>query len=116
VADHYRDIGDHERAITILSSLEALLSGEGDEQKLKTKVRTRLKLLEKATAAEQGQDDFLKLALDRARQAVADMHPQEARKICQSIVNLYADDPDAEEAVKAAHEILDSQKAYDDAE
>lgn len=116
VADHYRDIGDHDRAITILSSLESLLSDEGDEQKLKAKVRLRLKLLEKATTAETGQGDFLKLSLDRARQAVADKQPQEARKICQSIINLYADDPDAAEAVQEAQAILVSQRAYDDGE
>ncbi|MCH5376715.1 MAG: serine/threonine protein kinase, partial [Planctomycetes bacterium] len=108
VSDHYREIGDYERSLTILQSLETLLSEQGDEGSLKKRIQIKIKQVEKAIPQADGLDSFLERSLARAQQSLENQKPEEAKKICQSIVSLYADDPGATRAVDEARKMLES--------
>jgi serine/threonine-protein kinase len=102
VADHYEEIGEYERALTILQSLETLLSEEGDEAGLKKRVQLKIKQVEKEIPETDGLESFLERSLARARRALEKQKPDEAQKIYQSIINLYGKNPDASRAVEEA--------------
>ena len=110
-ADYYREIGNYEKAWEILANLNELLPNDEEYSGLKAKINVRLKQIEKASVDGESLTMFLERALARAEQAAEDGNPREAIGICDAILVLYQNNPEAESAVAEARQIKTSQTA-----
>lgn len=104
-ADYYREIGQYDEAWTILTNLDLLLSDDEDNDGLKAKINVRMKQIENLSVNGESRTAFLERSLARAEDAIANEEPLEALSICDAIIQLYENDPDAEQAVREAEQL-----------
>ncbi|HSG71066.1 MAG TPA: hypothetical protein VLA12_11660, partial [Planctomycetaceae bacterium] len=109
LAEHYRSVGDIDRALAILESLDGLLEGNPQQDRLQIKIEEQLRTLRELRTEGHGLEDFLEQALDRARAASDSGDTETAIRICRSIVVLYGQNEHAASYVKTAQEFLDNR-------
>ncbi|HUG19949.1 MAG TPA: serine/threonine-protein kinase [Planctomycetaceae bacterium] len=110
LAEHYRSVGDIDRALAILESLDGLLEGNPQQDRLQIRIEEQLRTLRELRTAAHGLQDFLEQALDRARAASDSGDAETATRICRSIVVLYGQNEHAASYVKTAQEFLDRRQ------
>lgn len=106
IARHYQQIGDPGLAESRLRSLQTLLEGN-PEMSRQHELTTRM--LDKLHAEQNSPEvrfQFLATALKRAADHQAADRLDDARRIWQAVIDLYASDPEAEEYVREAHQKL----------
>ena len=90
------------RAEKTLRALKFLIAGDPIQQPLADFADQLLAELEGDSTSADGRRKFLDDTLARAEKLAADGKTAEARAICQSLIELYADDPLAASQVAAA--------------
>lgn len=107
LAQHYRQIGDAGRAEKTLRALKALIAGDPEQQALADFADQLLAELNGDSSASEARKKFLDASLARAEKFAAEGKAAEARAGCQSLIELYADDPLAASHVRTARALLE---------
>lgn len=106
LADYHRRVGELDRARQILVALRELLPDDAEHKQLRSRIATRLKLLDESRREQSDWKAWLASSLQRAAGAAKNGRAEEARRICLSIVTLYGEDPAAKEYVRQARALL----------
>jgi serine/threonine-protein kinase len=108
LALHYRQVGDLRRTERILVALKALLAGDEVQAKLRNIVVETLEDVRKQLSSADDRNQMLETALDRAAKLARDGSLAEAREIWNGVIDLYGDDPSAQEYIfRAAHALTE---------
>jgi serine/threonine-protein kinase len=107
LALHCRQTGDLARAERTLSALRALLSGDEKQSKMYDYAGALLDELHRERAKSEDRAGLLESSLARATALVDDGKIDQAREIWGGILELYADDPEADDAVRAARAAIE---------
>jgi len=102
LAREYKRLGDRSRAVRILESVLDLTGGQPGWESEAEVARELLKEWRQESAGEPSEATLATAALERARQAQQGGRIEEARRVWQSIVELYAGDTRAHDAVVEA--------------
>ena len=102
LAQHYRDIGDVGRAVTILSSLAAMLAGDPQYSQHHQQIQKQLAELKAPPEKTADRYQLLKAAMKRADQLSQEGKQDEARLIWNGVIELYDTDPGAADEVLKA--------------
>ncbi|MBD3672880.1 MAG: serine/threonine protein kinase [Planctomycetaceae bacterium] len=109
--DYYREIGNDGKAWEILTALDQLVPEDDENSGIKDKINIRLKQIEKATESGESRITFLERSLARADDAIAADDPLTAISIYDAIIQLYRNDPEAEQAVREAEQMRSQLQA-----
>ena len=105
-AMHYRDMGDTELAERKLAALSILLEQQPQHEQIAEWTEQLLEEVRSENASRSERHALLTDALQRADTLAEAGETDEARKIWQSVVELYDSDPSADEAVQQARSRL----------
>ncbi|MCH7988172.1 MAG: serine/threonine protein kinase [Planctomycetes bacterium] len=110
LASYHRDAGDVFRASRMLSALGTLIENDPKHRELYQLSKTMLEELRSEQATNPQRDSLLTTAMDRADNLAEEGKITEARKIWESVLELYGDDPGAEELVDRARDALNTSR------
>ena len=102
LAREYERLGDRSRATRILESVLGLVDGQAKWESEAGVARALLDEWREESVSTDGEGTLLSEALSRAKRARAGGRIEEARRVWQSIVELYAGDTSAEDGVVEA--------------
>ena len=102
LAREYEQLGDRVRAMSILESVLELVEGQREWESEREVARELLEEWRKGPAGAAGQSKLAAAALARARRARADGRIEDARRVWESIVELYAGDARVRDVVAEA--------------
>ncbi len=102
LAREYEQLGDRSRAIRILESVLGLVDGQAKWEPEAVVARALLDEWRGDSVSTDGEGTLLSEALSRAKRARADGRIEEARRVWQSIIELYVGDTSAEAGVVEA--------------
>ena len=102
LAQHYRDIGDVGRAMTILASLDAMLAGDPQYSQHQQQIQKQLAELKAPPEKTAHRYQLLKAAMQRAEQLSQTGQQDKARLIWNGVIELYDTDPGAADEVLEA--------------
>lgn len=111
LARHYRQVGDPRRAERILAALSSLLEGDQQHAELRKEVADSLERVRRQLRSDDDRNQMLQSSLDRAAKLAGEGTLEEARKIWRSVIELYGDDPSAQEFVSQAEDALSSHES-----
>jgi len=89
LALHYRQVGDTDRAVSLLDDLRAVLEGDGDHEALLTMVATLLTQMRDDRAQARGKEEFVGQILARASQLEANGNVEASRRLRAALKRLY---------------------------
>ncbi len=107
---YHRDVGDVFRAQRILSALVTLIENDPKHRKLYQLSRKLLEELRSEQVTNPQRDSILTSAMERAGNLAGEGKITQARKIWESVLELYGDDPGAEELVDRSRNELNKSK------
>jgi hypothetical protein len=110
-ARHQQEVGDTAGAERTLSDLAAILAENPQFEAERNVVQDSLDEFHRRTTEKPADLEFVSAALDRAEGLAKEGKTDEARRICQGIVNLYANDPQAAPFVERANRQLAAKPA-----
>ena len=110
LALYHHDVGDVLRAQRMLSALGTLIENDPKHQELYQLSKKMLEELRSEQVTNLQRDSILTSALKRAGNLVEEGKIIQARKIWESVLELYGDDPGAEELVDRARDALHKTK------
>jgi hypothetical protein len=110
LARYHRDAGNVIRASRMLSALGTLIEHDPKHRELYQLSQTMLEELRSEQVTNPQRDSILTTAMERADNLAKDGKITEARKIWESILELYGDDPGAEEQVDRARGALNKSR------
>ena len=102
LAREYEQLGDRVRAMSILESVLELVEGQREWESEREVARELLEEWRKGPVGAAGQSKLAAAALARARRARADGRIEDARRVWESIVELYAGDARVRDVVAEA--------------
>lgn len=106
MAYEYIELGDFEKARETLSALESMLEGSDEHQEIYALTQQILLDLTADRKHNFEREQFIAQANRRAEEFLKQNDPESARKIWQSIVDLYRDDPWGQPVVEEARQKL----------
>ncbi len=109
LAVHCQQIGDTGRATQILTALREILAGDAEHVKVYDAAGQVLEELRDPQRDANRRDPFLDATLDRADKLAASGQKEEACRIWQGMIALYATDPAAAAAVERARAALKAE-------
>ena len=110
LALYHHDVGDVFRAQRMLSALVTLIENDPKHQELYELSKKMLEELRSEQVTNPQRDSILTSALERAGNLAGEGKITQARKIWESVLELYGDDPGAEELVDRARDALNMSK------
>lgn len=102
LAQHYHDIGDIGRAMTILSSLDAMVAGDPQYSQHQQQIKKQIAELETPPNKTTDSYQLLKSAMTRADQLSQAGEHDRAQQIWNGVIALYDTDPQAAGEVRRA--------------
>lgn len=106
---HFLRMGDVARAQRTLTALISLLQEQPEYAELRRKSKSWLKELQEKQADKTQRYALVRKSMQRADQLAADGKWNETRELCSGVIELYGSDPDAQEFVARARELLNKQ-------
>jgi serine/threonine protein kinase len=101
-ARHQQEVGDFASAERTLSDLAAILADNPQFEAERKVAQDSLDELRRQGSEQPADLSFVSSALDRAEGLAKEGKTEEAKRICQGIINLYANDPQAAPLVERA--------------
>lgn len=103
----YWEMGDAAQAIATLNALAVLIEKDPAQAKLAERVREIIEHLQQRSLPQDERFDLLRASMERLNSLDAAEDAAEVRRLCESIIQLYSNDPDAADFVAEARRILE---------